>query len=131
MSRSLATSLALSAAALFLSACGKEQPPTTTPGAAESAGSADGSAAGADGDGSDVAAVEVKCLGINECSGESACDVAGSHDCGGQNSCKGKGWIVVPQSECDAKGGEILASDDEEAEAEEAVAEEAAAEEPA
>lgn len=129
MSRSLATSLALSAAALFLGACGKDAPPTTTPtaGAAESADGAaeEGEAEVAD----DVAVVEVKCLGINECAGESLCEVAGSHDCGGQNSCKGKGWITVPHSDCDAKGGEVIAAD--EPDAAEATGEGEAAEEPA
>ncbi|MCA9653869.1 MAG: hypothetical protein H6712_09175 [Myxococcales bacterium] len=125
MSRSLATSLALTAAALFLGACGKEQPTTTNPGAGgASAGDTAGDAAG---DGaSDVAAVEVKCLGINECSGQSLCDVAGSHDCGGQNSCKGKGWILVSEPDCQRKGGQIIPAENEGDGAEEGAADEAA-----
>ena len=80
-------------------------PPTGGAGAPTATGGDAGATAEAD---DDAEAAEVKCFGINECSGQSKCDVAGSHECGGQNSCKGKGWIVVPQSECDSKGGKVL-----------------------
>jgi len=106
MNTNFATAFALSAAALFVG-CGKEQPASTSPGGADAA-----PAPASDGAALDEGAVgtgpEVKCLGINECAGESACDVAGSHDCGGQNSCKGKGWILVPQEQCDSKGGTVI-----------------------
>lgn len=105
MSKNLATTFALTAAALFLGGCGKDAPPTQNPGA-DAAPAADGAA-------TDVAAAsddagEVKCFGVNTCAGESACDVAGAHDCGGQNECKGKGWILIPKSDCDSQGGTIL-----------------------
>jgi hypothetical protein len=51
----------------------------------------------------------VKCAGINECAGKSACAGTtadgGMHDCAGKNGCAGQGWIEVPKSECDTKGG--------------------------
>lgn len=105
MNKSIASAFAITAATLFL-ACGKEQPPPNPPdtGDASAPEASDADADAADG----VAAADVKCFGINDCSGQSACDVAGSHDCGGQNECKGKGWILVSQSECDSKGGEVL-----------------------
>ena len=90
MNSKLSSLLAVSAASLFLSACNKESA-STDPGAAAAAGDA-----------------EVKCLGIHECKGQSQCDVAGSHACAGQNDCKGKGWIIVPQSECDGQGGSVV-----------------------
>jgi hypothetical protein len=51
---------------------------------------------------------EVKCLGVNECKGKSACGVPGKHDCHGQNECKGKGWIKLSQEDCTKKGGTVL-----------------------
>jgi hypothetical protein len=53
---------------------------------------------------------KVQCLGIHECKGKSDCHVIGSHACAGQNTCKGKGWISVPEAECQAKGGKIIQS---------------------
>ena len=88
MSTNLATSFALSAAALFLASCDKTAPDTTAPGADASA--------------------KVKCMGINECKGQAACDVPNGHSCAGQNECKGKGWILAPRADCDAKGGTVL-----------------------
>ena len=35
---------------------------------------------------------KVKCSGINDCKGKSACKSA-TNSCKGQNDCKGKGWI--------------------------------------
>lgn len=91
----LAKFLAVSAASLFISACNKGSESTTP----EEAAGAEPAAA---------SAAEVKCFGINECKGQSACDVAGSHECGGQNDCAGKGWILVSEDECKEKGGEIV-----------------------
>lgn len=109
MNKRLSTTFAVTAAALFLAGCGKEQPTTTpTDGAGTPTASGGDAGATAEAAGDDAEVAEVKCFGINECSSQSACDVAGSHDCGGQNSCKGKGWILVPQSECDEKGGKVL-----------------------
>lgn len=52
---------------------------------------------------------EVKCQGINSCSGKGECGAAdGSHDCGGKNSCKGKGWVKTSAEECKEKGGTVL-----------------------
>ena len=49
---------------------------------------------------------EVKCAGINGCSGKGECAAAdGSHECSGKNSCKGKGWVKVSGDECTEKGG--------------------------
>lgn len=109
MRKDLSTTFAITAAALFLAGCGKSQPSSAAPGGDDAAPPAAGDDASAEAAADDDDATpEVKCFGINECSGQSACDVAGSHDCGGQNSCKGKGWILVSQSECDAKGGKVL-----------------------
>jgi hypothetical protein len=88
------TSFALTAAALFAAACGGSQTPTETP-------ATDTAAATATED-------TVKCLGIHDCKGQSACNVEGGHACAGLNDCKGKGWIKVSQAECDEKGGTIL-----------------------
>ena len=88
---------ALSAAALFLGACNKAGAGTETPAA-----------------GSDASADEqVKCFGVNDCSGQSVCavnkpELGIEHSCAGENDCKGKGWIKVARSECDAKNGEVL-----------------------
>lgn len=56
------------------------------------------------------AAKTVHCLGIHECKGKSACHVKDGHACAGQNDCKGKGWIVVPELECESKGGKVVES---------------------
>lgn len=95
MSNRLATTFALSAAALFLGGCGKDQPPTTPP-AAEQASAPE-------------AAVDpnkkVRCYGANECAGQTACDVSGKWDCGGNNDCCGKGWLSITKASCDELGG--------------------------
>lgn len=83
--------LALSVAALFLTACQEKAAP---PPPAMTLPKATGD--------------EVHCLGIHECKGKSACHVAGGHACAGQNECKGKGWIDVPRAECESRGGKIL-----------------------
>lgn len=64
-----------------------------------------GGAAAQDGGGT---ASNVKCLGINDCKGTSACGVPGGHSCHGANECKGKGWISVSEEECKKKGGTVL-----------------------
>ena len=103
------TRFAVTAAALFLTGCGKEQPTTTpTDGAGTPTASGGDAGATAEAAGGGGAGAGGEWFGIKECSGQGGCDVAGSHDCGGQNSCRGKGWILVPQSECDEKGGKVL-----------------------
>jgi|GEM_PF-1736443 len=93
MSNKLATTLALSAAALFLGGCGKDKP-TTAP--------ADGTEATAPAADPNK---KVRCYGVNECAGQTACDVAGKWDCGGNNDCCGKGWVLKQKAECDELGG--------------------------
>ena len=93
----LASTLALSAAALFLGGCGKDKPETAPPDAAS--GGATPPAAAVDPD------KKVRCYGVNECSGQTACDVAGKWDCGGNNDCCGKGWLYIAKGECDELGG--------------------------
>lgn len=109
MNTKIATTLALSAAALFLGGCGKDAPATTTPepGAAPAATDADtADAAPADAATADAdSSRQVRCYGVNECSGQTACDVAGKWDCAGNNDCKGKGWLKISKADCDAKGG--------------------------
>ncbi len=102
---------ALSAAALFLGGC-KEKPPTTDPESAtkpETEPTPGGSSASTDPDPTE----QVKCFGINACSGQSACnvnkpDLGIEHACAGENACAGKGWIKVPRQECVDKKGEVL-----------------------
>lgn len=91
MNKSFSTSLALTAAALFISGCGKS---------GESAPPATAASAGGDS--------QVKCLGINECKGKGACGGPSGNICAGQNECKGKGWIKVAKAECQELGGQIL-----------------------
>ena len=88
---SLGSSLAISAATLFLAACNK--------GAAEEGPKSAESA---------NAAEVVKCLGVNECKGQGACGVPNGHACAGQNECKGKGWIQASEADCTSKGGQVL-----------------------
>lgn len=94
----LATALAMSAAALFLGGCGKQKTDTATPDAATN-GAGGGAAAAVD------PSKKVRCYGVNECSGQTACDVAGKWDCGGNNDCCGKGWLYIAKGECDELGG--------------------------
>ncbi len=51
---------------------------------------------------------EVACWGINECKGTTACTTA-FNACTSQNDCKGQGYIYVPEKQCYARGGELLA----------------------
>lgn len=95
MSNRLATTFALSAAALFVGGCGKDKPATETPAAQAPA--------------PEQAEVDpnkkVRCYGVNECAGQTACDVSGKWDCGGNNDCCGKGWLSIPKGQCDELGG--------------------------
>ena len=94
-----AASLALTAAVLFVAACGKggeSSDPATAANPPEAGGEA-------------AASGDVKCLGINECKGQAQCGGApGGHSCAGQNECKGKGWRKVSAAECTEKGGTVL-----------------------
>jgi len=52
-------------------------------------------------------AASVKCVGGNDCKGQSACKGASS-DCKGQNACKGKGFVMTASAEeCTSKGGHV------------------------
>ncbi|MBL8952200.1 MAG: hypothetical protein JNK82_15565 [Myxococcaceae bacterium] len=54
----------------------------------------------------------VKCAGVNACAGQGACAGTladgGMHDCAGKNACSGQGWVEIPKSECDSKGGTTI-----------------------
>jgi hypothetical protein len=50
---------------------------------------------------------KVRCGGINECKGKSACNTA-KNGCSGQNACKGQGWVYSTEKECKDKGGKVL-----------------------
>jgi hypothetical protein len=50
---------------------------------------------------------QVKCLGANDCKGQSACKTATSTG-PGENSCKGQGLIKTQsEDECKSKGGHV------------------------
>ena len=108
------SAFALSAAALVLGGCKKTEP-TNEPDASADAGS-DASADAGDADAGDASASadeQVKCFGINECSGQSVCgvnkpDLGIEHACAGENECKGKGWIKASRGDCEGQGGEVL-----------------------
>jgi len=101
MKKNLASTFALSAAALFLAGCGKEKTPPTPPNDATQPAET----AKADADPN----AKQRCYAVNGCAGETACDVAGKWDCAGNNNCCQKGWLYVTKGECDELGG----SDDE------------------
>ena len=100
MSRSIPTTLALTAAAMFLGGCNKD---ASTASPDDAAGDA-------------KTAAKIKCFGANECAGQAACDVpddrvepgSKGHACAGQNECKGKGWVLLSGDECTTQGGEPL-----------------------
>lgn len=100
MKTNLASTFALSAAALFLAGCGKDKPAPSSP---DDAKATAGDAAPVDPN------AKQRCYAVNECAGLTACDVAGKWDCAGLNDCCGKGWLYITRAECDALGG----SDDE------------------
>ncbi len=52
-------------------------------------------------------AAAVKCSGVNECKGKSACSGAGN-SCAGKNECKGKGVSKLTEADCKAKGGTVV-----------------------
>jgi hypothetical protein len=109
--KTLSTTLALAAAALFLGACEKDKGPTKEPGS-DAAGTETDASGDAKTD--DTASKKMKCFGVNSCSGQSACDVpdgrvapgSKGHACAGQNECAKKGWILLTAAECSDKGGE-------------------------
>lgn len=50
---------------------------------------------------------DVKCYGVNKCSGHGKCGGPG-HECAGKNSCKGQGWLPMPKDSCLAiEGGSL------------------------
>jgi hypothetical protein len=110
------SAFALSAAALFIGGCKRDDPETKNP---ETTTTTDGSvvendSAAVDSGGAVAAGDEnVKCFGINSCKGESVCavnkpDLGIEHACAGENACEGKGWIKVTRTECEGKSGEVL-----------------------
>lgn len=103
VNRTTGTCLALGVAAIFSGACDKS--PAGQAGASATSSNTLAGAMPAAPTGE-----QVKCLGIHECKGKSACHVAGGHACAGQNTCKGKGWISVTKAECDVKGGKVIDS---------------------
>ena len=48
----------------------------------------------------------VKCYGVNECKGKTACHTS-LNECKGQNACKGKGYLEMTKKECKKKGGSL------------------------
>lgn len=89
------TMIAMTAATLFVGACGSKSSSSTenttpAPAAAE-------------------ATAKVHCQGINECGGKGACKTA-TNECAGKNSCKGQGWVEAASAEeCTSKGGTVAA----------------------
>jgi hypothetical protein len=102
-SKQFMSAFALSAAALFLGGC-KEKPTPINPEEPSGSGSSTTNV---------TADEQVKCFGINDCSGQSVCavnkpELGIEHACAGENDCKGKGWIKVSRSECEGQSGEVL-----------------------
>jgi hypothetical protein len=52
-------------------------------------------------------AADIKCQGVNNCKGQSACKSA-SNACKGMNSCNGQGFILTSAEGCKNKGGMIV-----------------------
>jgi hypothetical protein len=51
---------------------------------------------------------QVKCVGGNDCAGQSACKTASNPKGPGQNSCKGQGFVMTKtEKECKDKGGKV------------------------
>jgi hypothetical protein len=93
------TMIALTAASLFASACGKADNRSSKPEASEAKPSAP-----------DEKTAKLHCQGANDCKGQSGCKTA-ANACAGQNGCKGKGYIdVASEDECKAKGGTVMAT---------------------
>ena len=122
MKTSIVPSLALTAAALFLSGCSDAgKTPAMTKDAGSPAKAADPKAADTKAAGMKAAdmkpeAGKIACFGANACSGQSQCNVrdgrfaTGSkgNACAGQNECKGKGWLSLSKEDCATKGGQPL-----------------------
>jgi hypothetical protein len=104
VNKTAGTCLALGVATIFAGACDR------SPAAKEQGSSATGTDKPAAAMPAAPTGEQVKCLGIHECKGQSACHVAGGHACAGQNACKGKGWISVTKADCDLKGGKVIDS---------------------
>jgi hypothetical protein len=107
------SAFALSAAALFLGGC-KDKPESVDPESTATPKGPDTDPADASPAAELDPAEQVKCFGINACSGQSACnvnkpDLGIEHACAGENACAGKGWIKVTREECSEKQGEVLA----------------------
>ena len=52
-------------------------------------------------------AASTKCVGGNDCKGQSSCKTA-SNDCKGKNGCKGKGFVMTSSADdCKTKGGHV------------------------
>lgn len=93
------SAFAMSAAAMFVGGFvgGCKDKPTEVPGETPTTNTAE----------------QVKCFGINDCKGESACGVNKPElglesACAGENECAGKGWIKLSRTDCEAKSGEVL-----------------------
>lgn len=86
-------SFAMAAAALLVAGCSSSEPAKSAP--------------------SDTAQQSlVKCEGVNECKGTSECkSTSNANGCQGLNDCKGQGWISIPKSECDKKGGKLVSEE--------------------
>jgi hypothetical protein len=52
-------------------------------------------------------AADVKCQGVNNCKGQSACKTA-SNACKGMNSCNGQGFILTSAEGCKNKAGIVV-----------------------
>lgn len=50
------------------------------------------------------AQTQIKCKGINQCKGMSACR-SRNNACQGLNKCRGRGWIMTSKLECDKAHG--------------------------
>jgi len=53
---------------------------------------------------------KVKCEGVNQCKGQSACNTA-KNACSGQNACAGQGFLMLSQEECDAAKAKAAADE--------------------
>lgn len=54
-----------------------------------------------------TAEAKIKCAGVNECKGKTACKSA-SNECKGKNSCKAKGFLEMSKAECATNKGTEL-----------------------
>ena len=100
--RTTGATIAFAAAALFATACSKDN--------SESSSSAPAATDKMSGDKmSGEMTAKVHCQGVNACKGQGSCKSA-SNACAGQNGCKGKGFVeVASKDDCTAKGGTVMA----------------------